>query len=280
MKASIPIRTRHLFQELDLLLITKLKSISLDQWDCPTLAGHWTVKQVVAHLLDGNLRSVSIIRDGFFGEDPGFISSKEDLVRFLNRLNADWVRAMTRLSPQVLIALMEVSGIEYRTLINSLKPFEKALFSVAWAGERESLNWFHVAREYTEKWHHTQQIFQALDPKDQSLFSERFYLPYLETSFRAMPYHYQDLDGPNGTLIKITITGQFSHSWWLKRMDLGWQLLPFSKLKPTTQVMIPGELAWRMFTQGVSDEEKVEGLTCMGNLELAEHFFRMRAVMV
>ncbi|MEJ7682555.1 MAG: hypothetical protein WKG06_32810 [Segetibacter sp.] len=23
-----------------------------------------------------------------------------------------------------------------------------------WAGEKKSKNWFHIAREYTEKWHH------------------------------------------------------------------------------------------------------------------------------
>jgi hypothetical protein len=33
---------------------------------------------------------------------------------------------------------------------------------VAWAGEAESKNWFHVARDYSEKWHHQQQIREAV----------------------------------------------------------------------------------------------------------------------
>ena len=35
--------------------------------------------------------------------------------------------------------------------LQALKPFDKAIFSVAWAGQDESENWFHIAREYTEK---------------------------------------------------------------------------------------------------------------------------------
>ena len=38
----------------------------------------------------------------------------------------------------------------------------RAIFSVAWAGESESENWFDVARDYTERWHHQQQIRDAV----------------------------------------------------------------------------------------------------------------------
>ncbi|MBC6365812.1 hypothetical protein DDT91_03330 [Algoriphagus sp. AK58] len=279
MNTSIPIRTRHLFQELDELLITKLKSLSPKQWSLPTLAGQWTIKHITAHLLDGNLRAISMIRDGFFGENPGPLSSYQDLVRFLNRLNAEWVTATNRLSPQVLIALLETSGKEYRTLINSLKPFEKALFSVAWAGEEESQNWFHIAREYTEKWHHTQQIFHAVDPEDRSLLSKRLYLPYLETSLRALPYHYRSIESPKGTLVKITITGQFAHSWWIKRTESAWQLVPFSKLEPKAQLTIPDQIAWRIFTKGIPSARAEQSLEVNGNRELALHFLKILAVM-
>lgn len=279
MNTSIPIRTRHLFQELDELLISKLKSLSPEQWEFKTLAGQWTVKQVAAHLLDGNLRSISMIRDGYFGENSESISTYRDLVVFLNRLNADWVKATNRLSPQLLIALLESSGREYRNLIKSLKPFEKAMFSVAWAGEEESLNWFHVAREYTEKWHHTAQIFQAVDLQDQSLFTKRLYLPYLETSLRALPHHYRSMDSPKGTLVQITVSGQFSYTWWLKKMDGEWQLIPFSKHQPSTHLVIPDQMAWRIFTKGISYQKVIQEVEIQGDRELGTHLFTMLAIM-
>ncbi len=273
MNTSIPIRTRHLFQELDELLILKLNSIAPEQWGLTTLAGHWTVKQVAAHLLDGNLRSISMIRDGYFGENPESISTYRDLVGYLNQLNADWIKATNRLSPQVLMALLDTTGKEYRNLIKGLKPFEKALFSVAWAGEQESYNWFHVAREYTEKWHHIQQIFLAVDPQDQSLFTKRLYLPYLETSFRALPYHYRSIKRQKGTLIQISVSGQFSFTWWFKKMELNWQLIPFSKLQPSTHLVIPDQLAWRIFTKGISFDQVFQEIEVHGDQELGNHLF-------
>lgn len=227
MNVSIPIRTRHLFQELDELLLTKLGSLSSEEWQARTPAGSWTIKQLAAHLLDGNLRAVSMLRDGYFGESPGQIDGYGDLVGYLNRLNSDWVTATNRLSPEVLTALLESSGKEYRSLVRSLKPFDKALFSVAWAGEQESANWFHVAREYTEKWHHTQQMFYALDSGNHTLLSKRLYQPYLETSMRVLPHYYRQMDRPLGTLVKFTVEGEFVQTWWLKRGVEGWQLFAF-----------------------------------------------------
>lgn len=279
MNTSIPIRTRHLFQELDELLIEKLKSLSPEQWSLPTLAGDWTVKQVAAHLLDGNLRAISMIRDGYFNENSSAVSSYQELVGFLNRLNAEWVSATNRLSPQVLISILESSGREYRNLIKSLKPFEKALFSVAWAGEEESLNWFHVAREYTEKWHHTQQIFQAVDPQIQSLFTKRLYLPYLETSLRALPHHFRSMESPKGTLVQISVSGQFSATWWLKKMDVNWHIIPFSKLQPTAVLIISDQIAWRIFTKGISFDQVNQAAELRGDRNLGIHLFTLLAVM-
>ncbi|WP_026947121.1 maleylpyruvate isomerase N-terminal domain-containing protein [Algoriphagus marincola] len=279
MRQSIPIRTIHLFEELDFLLLDKLRDLSSEDWGASTLAGSWTVKQVVSHLLDGNLRALSMLRDGYFGENPGDVNSYEDLVSFLNRLNADWVKATQRLSPKVLISLLESSGREYRALLRSLKPFEKALFSVAWAGEEESLNWFHIAREYTEKWHHTQQIFLALNPNDKSLFSKRLYLPFLDTAFRALPYHYRSVKSPTGTLIKFSITGEFSFDWWLKKTISGWQLLPFSKVKPSSEIAIPDHIAWRIFTKGLRSETAKKAVDVTGDQELGHHLLTMLTVM-
>jgi hypothetical protein len=268
-----------LFEKLDLLLLEKLRNLNSEDWEASTRAGSWTVKQLAGHLLDGNLRALSMLRDDYFGENPGDINSYTNLVSFLNRLNADWVKAMQRLSPSVLISLLESSGKEYRGLLRSLKPFEKAVFSVAWAGEEESLNWFHVAREYTEKWHHIQQILEAIDQSDRRLLAEEFYMPYLETSMHALPNHYRNVKSPTGTLIKFTVSGQFSHEWWLKKTSSDWQLLPFSMVKPTAEIAIPDHIAWRIFTKGLPAEMARKEVRVKGKKELGHHLLTMITVM-
>jgi hypothetical protein len=59
--------------------------------------------------------------------------------------------------------LLEYSDKQFFDFLKTLNPNDKAIFSVAWAGESESENWFDVAREYTEKWHHQMQIRLALN---------------------------------------------------------------------------------------------------------------------
>src|SRR5689334_12267714 len=110
MKALEPILVNHLFAPLEDKLITLLKSLSSAEWQAPTVCRLWTVKDIAAHLLDTNLRRISMLRDRYFGESPGAINSYEDLVKFLNQLNADWVKAARRLSPALIIDLMQLSS--------------------------------------------------------------------------------------------------------------------------------------------------------------------------
>ncbi len=102
-----PIEVAHLFAKIDTLLIDLLQSLNEAEWQMPTVAKQWCVKDIAAHLLDGNLRTLSIQRDQYFGETPIGIESYQDLVTWLNQLNATWVAASKRLSPQVLVMLLK-----------------------------------------------------------------------------------------------------------------------------------------------------------------------------
>jgi hypothetical protein len=183
MQTVTPIHLVELFLELDKELIQLLRSLSSDDWNRPTVARLWTVKDIASHLLDGNIRRISMGRDTYFGEKPENIQSYADLVNFLNRLNADWVKATKRISPQLLIELLEQTGKEVYEVFKGLDPYAKALFSVAWAGEAESQNWFDIAREYTERWHHQQQIRLAVNKP--GIMNMHFYHPLLDTFMRA-----------------------------------------------------------------------------------------------
>lgn len=273
-----PIPTVHLFPILDELLLSLLRSFSASDWERPTPAPRWKVKDVAAHLLDGNLRTLSMLRDGHFGESPENVQSYEDLVGFLNRLNADWVAAMKRLSPAVLIELLDWSGRQYAAYLQSLDPFAEAVFAVAWAGEAQSDNWFHIAREYTEKWHHQQQIRFAVG-QESPLYRREFYFPYLDTSMRALPHHYRHVPAETGAVIQFSVSGEGGGDWFLQRGENAWHLRPETDTQPVCSVEIEGEIAWRIFTKGISREEAGKRCTIAGRRELGERVLEMLAVM-
>ncbi|HLO43588.1 MAG TPA: maleylpyruvate isomerase N-terminal domain-containing protein [Leadbetterella sp.] len=270
------IETIHLFPKLDKLLIDLLRSMEETDWNLPTFAGNWTVKDVAVHLLDGNLRSLSMLRDGYFGVSPGEINSYQELLNYLNKLNHDWVNAMRRLSPKIIIELLEQSGNQYTEFIKSLNPEEKATFSVAWAGEMESQNWFHIAREYTEKWHHQQQIRYALQCPE-TLYSTEFYSPYIETSMRALPYHYRNITPKENTVVLFDVEkiGQ----WNLKFKDNIWQFSTKENEQATSHVRIPQKMAWKIFTKAIKPNEAEEHLEFEGDTQLGKHILGMLAVM-
>ncbi len=200
------IETLPLFSLLDKKLIELLRSLTKDDWNKPTFAKLWTVKDIASHLLDGNFRTISLFRDGYNGMSPGMINSYQDIVSFLNKLNADWVTGTRRLSPRVITDLLEETGKEYYQCLEKLKPYENAMFSVAWAGEEESQNWFHIAREFTEKWHHQQQIREAISK--QGIMNREFFFPVMDTFMRALPHTYKNVHATEGTCILHTSQAQ------------------------------------------------------------------------
>ncbi|MDB5090595.1 MAG: hypothetical protein JWR09_4589, partial [Mucilaginibacter sp.] len=182
MSKAVPIQTLHLFPVLNNLLIELLTSLEPADWNKPTIAPLWTVKDIVAHLLDTNMRTIASANN-YSGKPAEKIQSYNDLVNYLNELNAIWVKAMDRVSPQQLIGLMQTTNEPYVNYLTSLDPFASAQYAVSWAGEEQSENWFHIAREYTEKWHHQQQIRDAVG-KSGIMHRELFY-PCMDTFMRG-----------------------------------------------------------------------------------------------
>jgi uncharacterized protein (TIGR03083 family) len=274
---QVPIHTIFLFPALDRKLIELLRSLSPEEWNRPTRAKLWTVKDIATHLLDGNLRALSMSRDGYLGEKPEGIGSYQDLVTYLNQLNADWIKATKRLSPQVLIDLLETTGQQAYAHLKNLEPFSQAIFSVGWAGEEASPNWFHIAREYSEKWHHQQQIREAV--KQPNIMNRDLYHPVLETFMRALPHTYRDIEAPADSRIKITITGDAGGSWGLKRADSNWIIIPPLDFSNLTEVTIPQDIAWKLFTKGLTNEEITRSVTIEGERSLGDPILSMVAVM-
>lgn len=272
-----PLITAHLFPTLDARLIDLLNALTPDDWERQTIAPRWKVKDVAAHLLDTQLRKLSFGRDGYTPSPPPAIASERDLVSFINRLNAEGVTVYRRLSPPVLIALMEQTSREAASYYASLDPFAPARFGVSWAGESVSANWFDIARELTERWHHQQQIRLAAARSLGAIMTPELYHPVLDCFMRALPFHYRSMSAPPGTAIRFHVSGDCGGDWHLYRGD-AWLLAnkPVGTIAAT--VTIPQDIAWRMFTRGIARENAREQVSVTGDATLGYHVLDMLAI--
>lgn len=277
MNQQPPLQVQHLFHKLDKKLIELLCSLTPEEWQAQTVAKLWKVKDVAAHLLDGNIRALSIQRDRYFGETAGSIESYSELVAWLNQLNADWVKASERISAPVMILLHEATGKLTSDYFVSLNPFDKAVFAVSWAGENESFNWMHIAREYTEKWLHQQQIRDAVSK--QAIMTKEFFYPFINTFMYALPHTYKDVAANKGTVIQINIGSEIGGVWFLQRKAEKWELLYTSDQHPASIIDIDPDTAWKLFSKSLRPEEAKPLVRISGNEKLASTVLQMVSVM-
>lgn len=253
MRKPEPILVGPLFAPIHNELMSLLRSLTAEEWVAPTAAGAWTVRDVAAHLLDTGLRRLSMHRDGYTPPLPPEAFAN-GLASFVNGMNATGVAYAQRLSPALLIDLHERYGVQLAEFLASLDPFADAQWGVSWAGEERSPMWFDVARELTERWHHQQQIRDAVG---RAPLYERFLAPVIDTFVRALPYTYRDVDAPEGTTIVLRIDDA---AWTLSREASSWRLYVDAAESPTTVVTMSGDAAWRVFTkQKIDPRARIEG---------------------
>lgn len=285
MKHHPPIQTAPLFPVLHQKLMGLLRQLSPDEWHRETICAGWSVKDIASHLLDTSLRTIALYRDAYASPDTPSIRSYRDLVDYLNQLNNDWVRATRRLSPAVLIDWLDQSGQEADALIMALPPDEPAIFSVAWAGQDVSPNWFHIAREYTERWHHQQQIRLALG-QTAELETSVLYYPVLDTFMQALPFAYRNTPAPTGTLLQVSVTDLADGDWFLRREKDDWELLPTNQRtpdedrQPDTIVLIDRPFAWQLLTRNLPTNIASSHVHIDGNVALGRQLLSMRSVMM
>lgn len=259
-----------IFEKTQHELISLLKSLSTDEWEYSTSSSKWNVKDVVAHLLDGDLRRLSLHRDKHKLPDPSApINSYESLVDYLNNVNNTWVRASKRLSPRLLIELTEFTTPKVIQHLKSLDPKGTALFSVGWAGEAESENWFDIAREYTEKWHHQQQIREATGRP--LLVGEQWLSPLLNTLIRGVPpVYYKYAERNTDEQIEIYISGVIDNSWILATQNGKWRLFNSNDDQAETQIEMSDDTAWRLFSKNITEQEALKRIDITGNQKLGK----------
>lgn len=283
-----PLDVRPLFAPLGAELVALLRGLDAADFERPTVAPKWRVRDVAAHLLDSGLRRLAFGRDRMTPPPPNReIRGYADLVGFLDHLNAIWVEASRRLSPRLLVDLLEqVEGwLDESFAAQDLGA--PALFPVSWAGEEESKAWFDLARELTERWHHQQQIRDAVgaplqfDPPDTHGAMPDTWGPVLETFLRVLPHAYRDLDAEPGAALSLAIERPLGavDLFTLERGADLWTLGRSPSSAPAAHIHCPAEAAWHLLTKSSRRREHAERVRVSGDARLAEPFFEAVAVM-
>lgn len=278
MNAVGPIATLELFPGLSAELLDLLNGLPLTAWDNATACAGWSVQDVVAHLLGGNVGRLSFGRDNHRLRDGrAFPSDYAAQVAFIDQLNAEWVTTARRLSPPLLIDFLATTDEQLYQYFQSLPPLAVSGAAVTWAGDIQSPNWFDIAREYTEKWLHQQHIREAVGAP---LLTERKWLfPVLDTFLRALPYTYRTVVAPEGTTITFHITGEAGGDWSLQRTDGQWRLWTGAAPTAVATASLDQDLAWRLCTKGVSPMMVGTQIQITGDATLALGILQMVSIM-
>ncbi|MDX2153957.1 MAG: maleylpyruvate isomerase N-terminal domain-containing protein [Bryobacteraceae bacterium] len=265
MRRAQPVLTAHLIAPLHQELMQLLAELHPRQWALPTTAGRWTVKDVAAHILDGYLRRLSACRD----KAPLSLPRGTSLLSWLNGLNAAWVEAMNRVSPALLIDLLHTAGPQVAAFFEALDPHDRACFPVAWAADHQTAVWLDTGRDFTEHWHHQQQIRAAVGAPP--LHQPRWLHPVLAISAFAIPLAYASL--PHAT-VAFDFTGEGGGHWSLIRG----RLHEGHPARPDALVRLPAATAAALFLKALSPNAARAVAECQGDPSRAAPFFQTLAL--
>ncbi len=222
MQPPQPILVVNLFPEILDALLSLLGDLSADAWQRPTACPGWSVKDVALHLLGVEVGNLSRRRDGQAVAGP--ITSWEELVTFVNDFNEAWVQAARRMSPRLVIDVLQCTGLQMCAFFRSLSPYAIG-DSVSWVGPEPAPIWLDLAREYTERWVHQQQMRDAVG-----------------------------------------------------KPGLAWRLYEGAADRRDAEVLVDEEIAWRLCTRGLSQEQAREQVTFIGDQSLAAKVFEMVSI--
>ena len=274
-----PVTVVDLFPHERESLLSVLASLSDDQWAAATACAGWSVHDVALHILGGDVGNLSGGRDGYVdrhGSDGVDQAQWDQLLTFIDRRNDEWVRATRRISPRIVCESLAATGLALHRYFTQLD-LDAVGIPVNWAGPDPAPAWFHVAREYTERWMHQQHIRDAVG---QPCLKERaWFAPVLDTFARALPHTLRAVAPPPGTTLRLVITGQAGGIWQVIRLDDRWALTADTAPQPDATLILDQETAWRLFTKGLSKVAAIPHATLEGDTILAAKALDMVSIL-
>lgn len=241
-------------------LIDLLAELEPSDWTRPTVCRGWDVRDVTLHILGGDLGYIAIRRDGVAYLKP---APDEDLVSFINRINAEWVTAARRLTPGLIQELLRFTAQPIHQCLTS-EDGATVDAHVSWASTDPVPRWLDVAREYMERWVHQQHIRDAVGRPGQD--SSQFVAPVIAASMFALPIALQAVrSGP----VVVHVEGPGGGTWVAKAQGSGWKLLMGDVAEAAARLRITAGDWWRTVTLGLTVDEALARASTEGDPTLA-----------
>jgi hypothetical protein len=129
-------------------------------------------------------------------------------------------------------------------------------------------------------------IVQPPQPKQQmrdavgkpGLKQPRYFAPVLAAFMRALPRAFRATSAAEGTTVTLTISGESGGQWSVRQEGGAWRLYEGAADRRDAEAIVDEEMAWRLCTRGLSQEQAREQVTLIGDQALAAKVFDMVSI--
>jgi hypothetical protein len=167
-----------------------------------------------------------------------------------------WVELHADDSPASLVDALAAAGARLARRFAAADLGAVADLGVSWAGADPAPAWLDIAREFTERWTHRQQIRHAVgrgtDPEPRAL------AVVLDTFMRALPHTLRRTPAPTGAQVRVTAVAD---RWSPAEAPTG---------RPTAAVLLDTETLWRLCTRGIDPADALSRAQVRGDRRLAQ----------
>src|SRR5215203_4198237 len=252
MPTFTPVDLRPLFPRERAELLDILRSLTPEEWQLPTVCAGWSIHDIALHLLNGDLRFIAGHRDGYrspHGPQVQPLYGRAEVTALVDEINNRWIDGTRWVSPRQVIDQLEQSGIEYAETMAAFD-MDALGIPVDWIQPGPAPAWMDVAREFTERWIHQQQI---RDAARRPLLNDRWALyPVFDTFMLALPHALRDVAAPPGANVHLTVRGEAGCTWIVRKTPDCWEFGSDRGVEPFASVSLDQDTAWRLYTKGIA----------------------------
>ena len=193
--------------------------------------------------------------------------SGAELVAFVNRMNAEWVAVARRLSPRVIVDLLEVTGPWVVDLFRATDPFAAGALGRELGRARTTSPIGSTSAATTPSAGCTSSRFATRSAR-RPLTGRVWLHPVLDLFVRALPFAYRETPAEAGATVGVTIEGEAGGDWSLRREEGRWRLYRGRAPDAAATVTMTDDTAWRLFSKGLKRDAARARVTIGGDQAL------------
>ena len=103
------------------------------------------------------------------------------------------------------------------------------------------------------------------------------YHPVLDCFLRGLPYAYRRVDALLGTVVQVEVSGDCGGVWQIQKEQESW-VSASRQAAWNARVIIPQEIAWRMFTRGIARQDALKQVSSEGDRALGLTVMELTAI--